>query len=126
MFDPKQTTYPDVRGARWHTTASRTRPTPCLGARPPQVLKLFWSSHDPTTPNRQGPDVGSQYRSAIFFHSEEQRRVAEETMAAEQGRRGRQIVTEIKPAPTFWEAEEYHQDYINKKNKSRGGGCVLC
>ena len=81
------------------------------------LLEVFWKSHDPTTPNRQGPDVGSQYRSAIFFHQPEQEAVAEtskERLAAS-GKTGGPVVTEITPASTFWRAEEYHQKYFEKR-----------
>lgn len=86
-----------------------------------QLLKIFWQAHDPTQLNRQGPDVGSQYRSAIFYHSEQQRQQAEESRAAldHSGRYRKSVVTEIVPAGIFWEAEAYHQKY-HKKN---GGGC---
>lgn len=86
-----------------------------------QLLKVFWQAHDPTQLNRQGPDVGSQYRSAIFYHSEQQRLLAEQsrdTLDAS-GRYRRSLVTEIVPAGTFWEAEAYHQKYHLKKS----GGC---
>jgi peptide-methionine (S)-S-oxide reductase len=85
------------------------------------LLEHFWQMHDPTTLNRQGPDVGTQYRSAIFFHSDEQRRQAEESRdrLERSGRIRRQIVTEIVPSETFWPAEEYHQKYHMK----HGGGC---
>ncbi len=78
--------------------------------------QYFFRMHDPTTPNRQGNDLGSQYRSAIFFHSEEQRRAAEEAKerAQKAGRWKRPIVTEIVPAKTFWLAEGYHQKYLEK------------
>jgi peptide methionine sulfoxide reductase msrA/msrB len=82
-----------------------------------QILdEYFFRMHDPTTPNRQGNDLGTQYRSAIFFHSEEQRRVAEEAKkrAQESGRWKRPVVTEIAPAKTFWLAEGYHQKYLEK------------
>ena len=81
-----------------------------------QVLRFFFRLHDPTTLNRQHADVGPQYRSAIFFHGEEQRRVAEQ-VRAELDRSGKwrdSIVTEIVPAGPFWSAEEYHQDYLKK------------
>ena len=82
-----------------------------------QLLDLFWEIHDPTTPNRQGPDVGKQYRSAIFFHSTEQETAAlaskEKQHASARFRRP--IVTEIIPAPTFYRAEEYHQRYFEKR-----------
>jgi len=82
-----------------------------------ELLELFWKSHDPTTLNRQGPDVGTQYRSAIFFHSAEQERAARASKAAQEksGRLRRPIVTEITPAPTFFRAEEYHQQYLEKR-----------
>lgn len=81
------------------------------------LLNVFWENHDPTQRNRQGPDVGSQYRSAIFWHDEEQRRAAEQSKAAEQasGRHSRPIVTEIVQAVPFYEAEDYHQQYLEKR-----------
>jgi len=83
-----------------------------------QLVDAFFASHDPTTVNRQGPDVGTQYRSAIFTHSPEQERVAREKKAAleKAGTFKRPIVTTIEPAPTFWRAEEYHQRYFEKNN----------
>lgn len=81
------------------------------------MLDVFWNNHDPTTLNRQGPDVGTQYRSAIFYENEEQKELAErskEIMAAS-GRFKRPIVTEIVPASTFWVAEDYHQQYLEKR-----------
>lgn len=82
-----------------------------------QLLELFWSMHDPTTPNRQGPDVGSQYRSAIFFHSPEQRKVAEESKRElEHSKRlSGPVVTEITQAGKFYPAEDYHQQYFEKR-----------
>lgn len=85
-----------------------------------QLLDVFWSSHDPTTLNRQGPDIGTQYRSAIFFHSPEQERLArasKEKMQAS-GKFRRPIVTEITPASTFYPAEDYHQKYLAKRGLS--------
>ena len=81
-----------------------------------QLLEVFWNTHDPTTPNRQGPDVGSQYLSAVFFHSPEQRAAAEASAKrlAETGRFPDPIVTEIAPASRFYRAEEYHQRYFEK------------
>jgi peptide-methionine (S)-S-oxide reductase len=79
-----------------------------------QLLEAFWRHHDPTTPNRQGPDVGTQYRSAVFVHDAEQERVARASVAEYQARFARPIVTEITPASTFWPAEEYHQRYVEK------------
>lgn len=81
-----------------------------------QLLDVFWQMHDPTTPNRQGPDVGTQYRSAIFYHGPEQEaaaRASRERLARE-GRLRAPIVTEIMPATTFWPAEEYHQRYYER------------
>jgi peptide methionine sulfoxide reductase msrA/msrB len=81
-----------------------------------RVLDFFFRMHDPTTPNRQHNDVGTQYRSAIFYHSEEQRTAAEAVKARfdKSGRWKRPIVTQIVKAGTFWSAEEYHQDYLQK------------
>ena len=86
-----------------------------------QLLKIFWQIHDPTQVDRQGPDVGRQYRSAIFYHTEEQRREAESSREQldSSGRYHRSIATEVLPAGVFWEAEAYHQQY-HRKN---GGGC---
>jgi peptide-methionine (S)-S-oxide reductase len=88
-----------------------------------QLLTLFWDLHDPTTPNRQGPDVGEQYRSVIFFFSPEQRDAAtasRDRLAQSGELHGRRIVTEIVPAADFWKAEEYHQQYVEK------GGVAYC
>ena len=82
-----------------------------------QLLELFWSSHDPTTPNRQGPDVGTQYRSVIFTYSAEQKAMAEASKQAAASRFRRPIVTEIVEAPPFYRAEEYHQQYLEKRGK---------
>lgn len=82
-----------------------------------QLLEVFWASHDPTTLNRQGPDVGTQYRSAIFFHNAEQEKIALASLAAQTqaGRFKRPIVTEISPLSPFWMAEDYHQQYLQKR-----------
>ena len=84
------------------------------------LLRVFWENHDPTTPNRQGPDVGTQYRSVIFFHSPEQEAAARASKDAlgKSGRFKRPIVTEIQPAPDFWKAEEYHQQYLEKRGQA--------
>ncbi|MFX1532408.1 MAG: peptide-methionine (S)-S-oxide reductase MsrA [Promethearchaeota archaeon] len=85
-----------------------------------ELLEVFWSIHDATTLNRQGPDVGTQYRSAIFYLNTEQKEKAMESKAKLEAsnRFKRPIVTQIVPASDFWEAEEYHQNYIEKrKNK---------
>jgi len=80
-----------------------------------KLLDVFWALHDPTTLNRQGPDVGTQYRSAIFVHDAEQKDVAEASRARAQERFSRPIVTEITPAEEFYPAEEYHQRYLEKR-----------
>ena len=82
-----------------------------------QLLNVFWENHDPTTLNRQGPDVGEQYRSAIFFHTPEQQAAAlasKEKLQAS-GKFKRPIVTEITPASDFYKAEDYHQQYLEKR-----------
>jgi peptide-methionine (S)-S-oxide reductase len=81
------------------------------------LLRVFWENHDPTQRNRQGPDVGTQYRSVIFYHTPEQETAARASKdALERSRRSqRPIVTEIEPAPTFYEAEDYHQQYLEKR-----------
>ena len=82
-----------------------------------QLLEAFWQAHDPTQVNRQGPDFGAQYRTAIFFHSPEQEAAAKKSRAAldASGRFKRPIATEITPASAFWRAEEYHQKYLQKR-----------
>jgi peptide-methionine (S)-S-oxide reductase len=87
-----------------------------------EILRIFWEGHDPTQLNRQGPDVGSNYRSVIFYHTPEQAEQARSSLAREQGsgRHCRPIVTEIVPAAVFWRAEEYHQQYLAK------GGLSSC
>ncbi len=82
-----------------------------------ELLGVFWENHDPTMLNRQGPDVGTQYRSVIFFHTPEQEaaaRASKDALAGT-GKFRRPIVTEIKPATDFWRAEEYHQQYLEKR-----------
>jgi len=85
-----------------------------------RLVDLFWEIHDPTTLNRQGPDVGTQYRSAIFFHTPEQETAARASKQALDGRRpgGRPVVTEIAPAAPFYRAEEYHQRYLEKRGQA--------
>jgi peptide-methionine (S)-S-oxide reductase len=82
-----------------------------------KLLDVFWENHDPTTLNRQGPDVGTQYRSAIFYHTSEQKRAAEQSKARLEasGRFRRPIVTEITEASAFYPAEDYHQRYLEKR-----------
>jgi peptide-methionine (S)-S-oxide reductase len=78
-------------------------------------LDIFWKGHNPTTLNRQGPDIGTQYRSAIFFHGAEQEKIAKASKEKAQKNFNREIVTEITPALTFWKAEDYHQQYLAKR-----------
>jgi len=80
-----------------------------------ELLEAFWSLHDPTQLNRQGPDVGDQYRSAIYFHSPEQEKAATASKEAAQARFSKPIVTEITAAPAFWLGEDYHQRYLEKR-----------
>ena len=84
------------------------------------LLEVFWKGHDPTTLNRQGPDVGTQYRSAIFFHSPEQEALARASKEelGKSGHHRKPIVTVIEPASTFYRAEEYHQQYLEKRGLS--------
>jgi peptide-methionine (S)-S-oxide reductase len=83
-----------------------------------RLVDRFFEIHDPTTPNRQGPDVGSQYRSAVFTHSPEQEATAKAALARAQANHKRPIVTEIVPATTFYNAEDYHQRYFEKQGVS--------
>ena len=85
-----------------------------------ELLRVFWDNHNPTTLNRQGPDVGTQYRSAIFYHTPEQEEAARRSKAQleESGRYSRPVVTEITPASTFYRAEDYHQQYLEKRGLS--------
>jgi peptide-methionine (S)-S-oxide reductase len=82
-----------------------------------QLLNIFWENHDPTQVDRQGPDWGTQYRSAIFFHSPEQEREAKASKGAldKSGRYRKPIATQVVPAVTFFEAEDYHQQYLEKR-----------
>ncbi|WP_316980059.1 peptide-methionine (S)-S-oxide reductase MsrA [Shumkonia mesophila] len=116
-------TYQDVCGGRTgHAEAVRVTYDPAVTSFE-DLLDVFWQIHDPTTPNRQGPDVGTQYRSAVFFHDagqEQAARAAKERLGRS-GRLPRPVVTEIAPAGPFWRAEEYHQRYHEK----HGGGCAI-
>jgi peptide-methionine (S)-S-oxide reductase len=87
-----------------------------------QLLETFWEIHDPTTPNRQGPDVGAQYRSAIFYHSEEQKEkdLASKKRLEAQKKFNNPIVTEITAADKFYPAEDYHQQYFEKMGIRHG------
>ena len=90
------------------------------------LLKVFWESHDPTTPNRQGPDFGSQYRSAIFYHDEKQKTTAmafRDQLQSSDRFNKRRIVTEIVTAKEFYRAEDYHQQYLQKRGLAH---CRLC
>ena len=83
-----------------------------------QLLEVFWSIHDPTQKNRQGPDIGTQYRSAIFYHNQEQKQIAEQSKKQKEKDLGLKIQTEIKPAKEFYPAEEYHQKYLKKQDRT--------
>lgn len=85
-----------------------------------RLLETFWDCHDPTQHNRQGPDVGDQYRSVIFYHDDEQRELAEQaaTQLQASGTLRRSLATKIEPAATFWRAEEYHQRYLEKRGSA--------
>lgn len=82
-----------------------------------ELLAVFWNNHDPTTPDRQGPDVGSQYRSVIFYYDDEEKRLALASKEEVQKRFPMDIVTEIVPATTFYRAEDYHQQYLAKRGR---------
>ena len=82
------------------------------------LLKVFWQNHNPTQLNRQGPDVGTQYRSAIFYHNEKQKEEAIKSMKEQQKKYNKKIMTEIKPAEKFYRAEEYYQQYLEKRGLS--------
>ena len=83
-----------------------------------QLLNVFWAKHDPTQLNRQGWDIGDQYRSVIFFEDDEQREVALRSKVEEQTRHGKPVVTQVEPASTFYVAEDYHQQYLEKRGRS--------
>ncbi len=80
-----------------------------------ELVETFWDIHDPTQINRQGPDVGSQYKSIIFYYNFKQKKIAEESLKKQEKEIGKKIVTEIREASKFYKAEDYHQDYLNKK-----------
>lgn len=84
-----------------------------------ELLTVFWKNHDPTTQNRQGPDIGSQYRSVIFYYSEEQKNMANQSKKKIQNRFDREVVTQIVPATEFYMAEDYHQQYLAKRGRKR-------
>lgn len=91
----------------------------------PQLLDLFWSIHDPTTLNRQKNDVGTQYRSGIYVHNDEQHKQALVSLDERQKLLTRPIVTEVEPAATFWDAEGYHQRYLEKGGQCADKGCDI-
>jgi len=110
-------TYHDVcTGTTGHAEVVQVEYDPAVTAYD-DLLTVFWENHDPTTLNRQGPDVGTQYRSAIFFESPEQEAaaVASKERLEKSGRYKRPIVTRIEPATEFWRAEDYHQQYLEKR-----------
>lgn len=116
-------TYQDVcSGKTGHAEAIQIEFDPSLVSYE-DLLMLFWSNHNPTTINQQGPDIGEQYRSAVFFHSEEQEKEAktlkEKLQDAAIKQFGKQIVTEIVPATKFFKAEEYHQRYLEKNESAQ-------
>ena len=79
------------------------------------LLKVFWAIHDPTQKFRQGPDIGNEYRGVIFYHSEEQDKIALQSRMDEQQKYDKAVVTDLVPAQTFWKAEDYHQKFLMKK-----------
>jgi peptide-methionine (S)-S-oxide reductase len=83
-----------------------------------ELLNLFWRKHDPTQLNRQGWDIGDNYRTVVFVHDEEQRAAAERSKEKEQANHKSPVVTQIEPAQTFYEAEDYHQQYLEKRGRS--------
>ncbi len=109
-------TYEDVCGHRTgHAEAAEITFDPARISYD-RLLEIFWKIHDPTQIDRQGPDVGAQYRSAIFVHSPEQEAAARASLAREQPRHDEPIATQIVTAPTFWPAEAYHQRYFERHN----------
>ena len=83
-----------------------------------KLLEVFWQNHNPTQRNRQGPDVGTQYRSAVFYHNVKQKESALKSLKEQQKKYDKQITTQIKPAEKFFRAEEYHQQYLEKRGMS--------
>jgi peptide-methionine (S)-S-oxide reductase len=113
----KNPTYHDVcTGTTGHAEVVQVEYDPAVTPYD-DLLTVFWENHDPTTLNRQGPDVGTQYRSAIFFESPEQEKaaIASKERLEKSGRFKRPIVTRIEPASDFWRAEDYHQQYLEKR-----------
>ena len=83
-----------------------------------KLLDVFWQNHNPTQGNRQGPDAGTQYRSAVFYHNPKQKELAMKSLKEQQKKYDKKITTEIKPAEKFYEAEDYHQQYLEKRGMS--------
>lgn len=120
----KNPTYDDVcAGTTGHAEAVQITFDPKIVSFE-KLLEVFWASHDPTTLNRQGHDVGTQYRSGIFYHSDEQKKQAEESKKKHQPDFNDPIVTEITKADIFYPAEKYHQNYFNQ-NSSRNPYCRI-
>lgn len=111
-------TYEEVcRGDTGHAESVRVEFDPNIISYA-QLLDTFWEMHDPTLLNRQGPDIGEQYRSAIFYHDDDQMKIAQQSKKTwEENHPGRKIMTEITRVGPFYRAEEYHQKYIDKKHK---------
>ena len=83
-----------------------------------KLLDVFWQNHNPTQGNRQGPDVGTQYRSAVFYHNAKQKELAAKSLKEQEKKYDKQITTQIKPAEKFFRAEDYHQQYLEKRGMS--------
>jgi peptide-methionine (S)-S-oxide reductase len=111
-------TYQQVcSGATGHAEAVRVMFDPAKVSYE-KLLDVFWTNHDPTQLNRQGPDIGTQYRSVIFFHTPQQEAAARDSKAQQQTRSSRPIATAILPAPVYYPAEDYHQQYLEKRGLS--------
>ncbi|KAJ2307121.1 Peptide methionine sulfoxide reductase A2-1 [Coemansia sp. RSA 2705] len=118
-----KTTYGEVcSGTTGHAEAVRLEYDPKVISYT-DLLAVFWNKHNPTQGNRQGNDVGSQYRSAIFYHTDEQKQLAEASKAERQTKYEQPITTEIIPAGTFYAAEAYHQAYLEKGGQCAAKGC---
>ena len=119
--DYENPTYEDVcSGQTGHAEAIEITYDPAVISYD-DLLNTFWNIHDPTTPNRQGPDIGSQYRSSIFFHDQiqELKAIASKELLQKSGKYKGEIVTEIVPATNFYPAEEYHQEYLKKHGRAK-------
>jgi peptide-methionine (S)-S-oxide reductase len=116
--DAEHPTYKQVcRGCTGHAEAVEVEYEPSVITYD-DLLATFWSTHNPTTRNRQGWDIGSQYRSAVFFHDDNQRAAAIASRDNHQSTLRREIVTQILPAEPFWPAEDYHQQYLEKRGQA--------